>query len=128
MACITKTRRIRRICAGSLDKLIEIKARKIKAPNADTVDYGLEFSDLQKVWAMLETVPNVAIFDGTNTERTVSHLWYIRYIPGITFENWLKFKEQYFDIVTVENFEERDEFYLLRCNVRGDATKPANFS
>lgn len=126
--CITKKRKATRVCIGSLNQQIELYSRAITAPNANTTHYTETFTTVKTVWAMIETLPNVTIFDSSNVERTISHDFYIRFRANINAQNWIKYKGNYYDIVHVENYQERNQFLLLRSNVRGDATKPANFA
>lgn len=116
------------MCVGDMRDKIEIETRSIVAPVSGSVDFTESFVTTKTVWAMVETKSGVEIFDGTNIIGIASHFFYIRYIADITFQNWVKFKSQYFDILDVQNLEERDEFYLIRCSLRGDETKSINFS
>jgi head-tail adaptor len=109
------------------DRVI-IQTRAITVPSANSVDLTETFSGDQTVWALVETKTGTQIFDGTNIVGVATHDIYIRFIAGVTFQKWLKFKSIYYDILDVQNLEERDEFYLLRCSLRGDDTDAINFS
>jgi hypothetical protein len=75
---------------------------------------------------MVETPKGLQIFDGTNTIRDITHNFYIRFIPGVTFEKWILYKNNYYDIISVEDLEIEDKFYLLMCNLRGNQSLPVN--
>lgn len=127
MAICKKLRRtLTKVCTGSLNKRIQIQTRHIKPPIGDSVDYTEEFTNIITVWAMLETVTGITIFDDTNVEQIVTHDFYIRYIPNVTFEKWILFDEQYYDIIRVENFQENNLYCLIRTNVRGRKEIPVN--
>lgn len=131
MAICKKIRRTNEvICSGSLNRLITIQVRDLKAPIGDSVDYGEEFTTLKNVWAMIETVANETFFDNTNTERIITHNFYIRYISDveITSENWIKYNSQYYDIVDVKNIDYNDRFMQLRANKRGQDSLPVNWA
>ena len=126
--CVQIRRKHRKVCVGDMRDKIIIETRSIIAPVSGSVDFTESFTDTKTVFAMVETKTGVEIFDGTNLLGIATHLFYIRFIANITFQNWITFKNQKFDILDVQNLEERDEFYLLRCSLRGDETKPVNFS
>ena len=117
----------RKICAGSLRKLIKVQTRDITSP-ADCVDFDETFADLESVFAMVETRTGETIFDDTNTEQVVTHRIYIRFLPTVTAETWLEIDGDKYDILNVENLDHRNEYLLLRCNKRGTNTKKVNFA
>lgn len=131
MAICKKIRRTNEIiCSGSLNRLITIQVRELKPPTGDSVDYGEEFTTERNVWAMVEIVANETFFDHTNTERIITHNFYIRYISDveITSENWIKYNNQYYDIVDVKNMGYNDRFMQLRTNIRGQDNLPVNWA
>jgi len=114
----------RKVCIGDMRWLIDIFNPVIIPPfQSDSVDYTVEKIPEATVWAAVKTLPNVAIFDAMNTEQTVSHEFYIRYRPGITPEKRIRYPAttgEYYSIVQVENFENRSEFLLIKCNIKGE--------
>ncbi len=126
--CVAKQRKTTRVCIGSMNQRIVIKTRQL-TPNSDNdVDYDETFTSLKTVWSMVETVSGKTIFDQSNEERDVTHNFYIRYIAGVTFQEWIQYKDQYFDVLNVENFGEQDSFQKLTVAIRGSDVKPVNFS
>ena len=124
-------RKKRRLCIGSMDEQITLEVRSIQSPwvssvDADGVDLGESFTNQRLVWAAVNTTRGWQTFDGTNIANAVTHLFYIRYIPNVTFEDWILYKGERYDIVDVENLDERNEFYVLRANKRGDDTIEVN--
>jgi SPP1 family predicted phage head-tail adaptor len=126
--CVKIRRPKREVCIGDLRDKVVIQTRAITAPIANSVDLGETFSGDQTVWAMIKTKNGVQVFDGTNIVGVATHEIYIRFITGVTFQSWLTFKSKKYDILDVQNLEERDEFYLLRCSLRGTEADPINFS
>ncbi len=125
----------RRVCVADLDRLITIENRSITPPSAGSVDYTETFttkdepeSPSGEVWAKLETRNGESVFDATNVERTVTHKFTIRFIEGITAETWILYNGKRFDILDTENLDERNEFIVLPCNVRGVSTNSVNAS
>lgn len=121
-------RQIKRVCSGSLNKKIKLKIRAITAPSGDSVDFGETFTDFITTWAMVQTKNGIVVFDDTNTAQKLSHEFYIRYIPNITFEKWLEYDGKNYNILNVENLNEENRFYLLQCNERGSTGANANLS
>lgn len=118
-----------KICTGDLSKRITLYVRSITDPQGGSVDFGENFTTPTNVWAMIETLSKgVEIFDGSNVIDVATHLFYIRYIPGITFEMYLDYNGRRFRIIDVQNIDEKDETIILRCTERGDNTKPVNWS
>jgi head-tail adaptor len=59
-------------------------------------------------------------------EQDVTHVFGIRWFDGLTADYWVEYKSENYDILDVENIDERGEFALLYCNVRGDKDEPVN--
>lgn len=124
--CVYKSKIKKKFCVGSLDKKIEIKVRSLNAPDTGSFDYDLDFSDVKTVWANVTTVNGVTVFDSANVERKVSHVFIIRYYSGLTFTDWIKYSNKYYDVITVENIDEENSYLKIMANLRGDYTIPAN--
>lgn len=121
--------RNRKVCIGDLRDKIVIQTRSITPPSANGSDMTETFATSNTVWAAIETRNGVEIFDGTNVLQGVAtHYIYIRYIAGLTEESWILYKSKYYDIIDVQNLEERDEFMLLRCCERGSSSNVASYA
>ena len=119
--------RYRQICVGSMDRLITLKNRVITKPSHNSVDYTETFANIAEVWAQALTVSRGEVFfDGVNILGRESHIWGIYYRDDVTSETWLELDGANYDILSVENLEERDEFLLLHCMKKGDKTLAAN--
>lgn len=132
--CVNIRGKRRAICIGDLDRLITLKNRAITPPT-DGVDYTELFSDKPvensplspgDVWSMIETVNGATVFDATNTERVYSHKFYIRWIPEVTAETWILFDGELYDIISVEDLDQRKEWLLLRATIRGISSNSNN--
>lgn len=114
----------RKGCIGDMRWRIDLFTATIKSPPIDTgVDYSIVKTPFATVWASVKTLENVSIFDSMNTEQTISHEFVIRFLPGLTQEKYLRYPAgigQYYNIVYVEDFENRHEFMLLKCNIKGN--------
>lgn len=109
----------RRLCIGDLNRRIELKNRDITAPIFNTVDFIETFTPNKCVWGGVETVSGKTHFDGVATDITITHNWYISFDETVTAETWIVYACRRFDILKVENFEERNEFMKLICVDRG---------
>ena len=124
--CTRIKKKKRQVCVGDMRDEITIQSRSITPPAADGVDFGETFSGDQVVWATINTVSGETVFDGTNTERDVTHRIYIRFLSGVTAEAWVLFNSERYDILTVEDLDKRGTFMLLRCTNRGTTANAAN--
>ena len=113
-----------RPCIGAMNKKIIIQIRNIRPPNI--VDFNENFIIQKEVWALVTTVNGVTIFDSSNIERVVSHIFEIRYISNVTFENFVNYENNEYIILNVENFNNNNETYILRCAIRGDDSLAVN--
>lgn len=126
--CKVIRRKRRRICIGDMDTKVSLQTRSLQPPEAGSFDFDETFTTVDDVWALVETVRGETVFDGSNTEQDITHHFYVRYIPNITFENWVQVDGIRYDIIDVENLDNRNEFYLIRCNLRGSNTVEVNKS
>ena len=117
----------RGICAGDMDRRIKIKSQEIAVPTT-TVDFGENFQDTKTVWAGVKSTKGRDTFYVTNLDAEVSHVFYFRYYPGLTSESWIEYKAENYEILLLENLDERDEFYVAYCNVRGNKDEEPNFA
>lgn len=124
--CVNAKRRKKQVCTGDLDTLITLQSRNITPPTSG-VDATETFADTNAdIWSMMETGKGSVFFDDTNIERTITHEFSIVYIAGLTAESWVLFESRYFDILMIEDYDERHEYQLLRCNERGTTSNQAN--
>ncbi len=116
----------RKVCIGDMNKLIDIQVRTLEPPST-AFDYDINLTTIDQVFAMIHTasgaISGEAFFDGSNVERFVTHMIYIRFRTDVTAETWIKFNDEFYDILNVENLDENNEFLLLKCNVRGSVNK-----
>ena len=126
--CVRIRGKKRKLCINDLDRVITLQNRNIIPP----LDFGgceasEEFSDDNDVEAMLVTrASGYTVFDGTNTEVDISHQFYMRYDDSVSTETWILFESKRYDIITMEDLDERHEWLRLNCNVRGTTEKAVN--
>lgn len=86
------------------------------------------FNPIADVWGRIKTVNGVTAFDSVNVEQIITHKITIYHDPAVTAETWIDYNALRYDIVRVENIDERDEFMVLFCTVRGDTVKRATWT
>ena len=109
-----------------MDEQIILQDRAITPPLSG-VDATEQFTDTNPdIWAKIETVSGETFFDDTGEAREVTHRFTIEFIDGITAETWISFNSDRFDILDVEDYEERHEYMRLRASNRGIGANAAN--
>ncbi len=124
--CKNIRKKHRKICAGDLVDFGTISSRDIKAPTSGDVDFSEEFIvKEQDAFMLIETKRGESLFDEVGVEQDVTHHVYVRYMVGLTFQDWIDVEDQRYDIIDVEDLDNRHEFQLCRCTNRGLNTKEA---
>lgn len=116
----------RNVCIGDMRDRVTIELRSLTPPIEGSTDFTETFSTKQEMWAAINSVSGETVFDGTNTERVVTHHVYIRFLAGVTAEDWVLFNDERLDVLTVENLDNRNDFMLLKCTNRGTTANAAN--
>jgi SPP1 family predicted phage head-tail adaptor len=73
------------------------------------------WSDFMTVWASIKPVSGREFFAAEAVNSEVSHKILIRYRPGVTASMRVKYKDRYFAVSAVLDFEERHEVLQLMC-------------
>ena len=127
--CVKLQRTKTQVCTGNLDKLIEIYQRDIEPPLNSFIadpDYTETFTLLYTVWSMIQTPKGKVIFDDVGTEKRITNVFYTRYLPDITSQNWIVYNGRRYDIERVKNLEENNLYLEIATIIRGDDTKAAS--
>jgi head-tail adaptor len=124
---------LRRPILGDARHLILIRTRNITATTPTDIDFDESFTTTNSVYAYIETKDGDKVFDGTNLDSRIDIIFRIRFIhgmipytSGLTEEKWIEYREDRYDIITVESYDERQQWMQLKCNLRGDKTKEVN--
>ncbi len=125
---LVRTRK-RKLCAGDLNHFIFLKDRQLGEPGFDpdtglldvdfVENFGVDKND--GIWAGVKTVTGKVIFDGTGTDQiTITHEFLIYFDAAVTTEVWIQDTDgKLFDIIRVEDFDERKQYMRLLCVERG---------
>lgn len=76
--------------------------------------------------AIVSTPAGVTVFDDTNIETAVSHIFKIAYRADATAETWILFNAKRYRIVSVINCCEADEVLHLMATERGPTAQNVN--
>ncbi len=120
------TRKHRNVSIGDLDRRINLHSRVMQEPVFNGTDFSEKFDPTDETWALIRTVSGKAFFSGSNIDVSVSHEVYIRYDSSVSAETWIEYESRLFDIVAVEDLEERHEFMRLLCTERGNKSLGAS--
>lgn len=126
--CINIQRKHRKLCVGDLNDEIQVLDRAMVAPTFDTPDFDISFSEIEGIFASVNTVAGRTMFDGTNTEVDVTHEFGVYFDTRFTAEDFVLFDGRYFRILKVEDYEERKEWNWLVCSERGTTVNQSNWS
>lgn len=124
--CIQIQKPLKKVCTGDMRDRLTIQVRAITPPGDGGVDFTETFNQDKVVWALCQTKQGVEIFDGTGLKDVATHYFYIRYISILTKEGYVIFNGNYYTILDVQNLDERSEYQLLRCCLRGTTGNPVN--
>ena len=127
--CVKLKRTKTEVCIGNMRYRIDIFIRTLTSPLNPTgpiVDYTETFTLVDNVWAMIETPKGKVIFDSVGVEKRITDVFYIRFLPSITSQNWVEFNGNRYDIERVRNLEENSLFLQLDCIIRGAIDKEAS--
>lgn len=126
--CKTVPREHRKLCAGDLDKDVQVLERDIVPPDAGEVDYDIDLNTATApiVYASVKTPRGRAIFDGTGIQVDVTHTFGVRYDETYTAEMFVLMEGRFFRILDVNDLDERHEWMVLSCAERGTEDNPAN--
>jgi len=123
----TVHRPLKQYTGGDMDKRIVIHTRVLTSPKHGSGSVTEKYDEGLPVWAGVFSLPaGKKIFDDIDLGKQPTHLFSIRYRPGITAEKVVRFRGNAFEIVRIINPEERDEWLLLYSKLWGDEDKEAN--
>lgn len=127
-------RPLKQVAVGDMRDRILIRQRDIGGPDFDSPAKLKEgYKTIAAVWCKVKTnISGKQVFDGVNETTgggvilSSTHVFTIRYREGITSENVVDYKGEYYEIVRVVNPEERNMYLELNCKLLGDKTLEAN--
>ena len=119
VSCVSINGRKRKICAGDLRLKIGLFNREITGNVSKTTAYNASFVGGITASAMLLTRSGAQIINGVSVTTKPTHDFYIRYKADIESTKWVIYNEVIYDVIEVENLEERNEFLKISCIKKG---------
>lgn len=117
-------RRLYKYSIGDMDKRITFYDRKI-LPTDISYEESL-VNDVTK-WAAVESVNPGHLFSDVNLDgKEISHKFIIRYDTNVNAEKIIKYDENIYKIVYIDDPELRKEFMVLYVHLDGGEDKEAN--
>ena len=121
-----KRARLRKLAIGDMRTPVVVHSTRITAPSAG-VDFGRNIQPaISDYYCKVTTLRGVTIFDSSNVEQVVTHEFAGRYDERITENMFIEHEGQYYRVVTVEDYEDRHEYSVLLCTLRGPLTDKVN--
>lgn len=98
---------------------IFIHERNISSPYFGSVDFDEGFTGFD-TWAAIRTTGGQVLFDGVGQGIEVTHEVFVRYREEYSSQNYIQVADgRRFRIVSVEDYDERHEYMLMKCTDRG---------
>lgn len=123
-------RRLKKYSIGDLRDRIKLHVRSIGTPAVDSASFSEEYDTGVDLWSSIVTLDlqgaGLSVFDGVNTNERPTHKFKIRYRAGVTKENVISWRGQYYKIMSIRNPEERNEYLELFSTLKGDSSLEAN--
>lgn len=104
---------------GNMQDRIILHVRTLTPPIFNGVDFTEDFKG-EEIWAQVNTAGGKMFFKGIGSDISLTHEIVIRYKSTVTSETWVELKNRNLKIVDVENWNEENNFMILRCVDKGD--------
>lgn len=118
-----------KVAIGSLKHRIVVSTRTLTPALGGALDATENLSNEKNVWAGIKTNGKGSdIFAGSELVGTATHTFYVRYISSLTAENWVTYKGEIYDVLSVEEINENGRFQALRCSLKGIENNKVNRS
>lgn len=122
-----KRRPLTEISCGDLNVKIELFNRAIRPSSYRQYDASERYTSVNKVWAKIETLNmGRSQFNEVNVKDQPTHSMTIRYRSDVNTEMRVEYGQKYFEIVEIVDPEERHEYLILKCKLKGSISKEAN--
>lgn len=119
----------RQVYSGDLRFPIQILTRSLNSGilTNNNIYAASQFIVLYDTFAAIITSnQGQQLFDGVNsTTKTSPYIFLIRYLEGITIQNFIQYDDTYYRIVSVVNMDQRNRFLQLNAEFRGDSSQEA---
>ena len=98
---------------GRMNKRISIYGYDDKMNELRQSKKGLK--KLKTVWASFNPVRGREYYDAQKLREEITYKCYIRYLPGITADMYIKYKDKDYNITSVINVNNEDKMLEIYC-------------
>ena len=120
------TKPLRKIALGDMNTPVKLLIGRLGAP-FHSINIDRENVVVLDPWfCKVETVSGLTLFGQSNVEEIITHRFTGRFLEGVTTDNMIEYQNAIHRIVTIENFEQRDQYLVLNCTARGPASVEVN--
>ncbi len=105
-------------CLGDLRARAILHVRSMRVPDFESVDFDEDFAGIE-VWASIKSTVGKVQFTDVGIDTAITHKFVIRYRDDVSAETYVEFERRRFNVVSVEDLEERHEFLSLNCREHG---------
>ena len=121
MACKKTKNEKKRYCLGDFRHSIRILNGKTFAT---TGDYDVENNTILSTRAIVKTTSGSVFHNGVVIQTDTTHKFTIRFTQTQISKNYMiLFKEEYYNIESIENENEDSLYLIIRASKRGDSKK-----
>jgi SPP1 family predicted phage head-tail adaptor len=123
-------RRLHKESIGDMRDRVRIEKRTTQPPEYNSPEFTESYTLVDEVWAKVSTIGytiGVKDYNEINIEERPTHKISIRYHAGINSEDHvIRFNSDLYDIKSVTNPEERNEYLVFHCRRLGLGSVGAN--
>lgn len=119
----------RKVCTRDLRHRVTVYKRDLAEPAFGSTDFDETFTQLDEVWAAIQTTNGKTLFNGTMIEESLTHVLWINHRTDVNSENWIELGDgRRLRILDFEDVDEQHDWLLLACQERGPKDKKANLA
>ena len=121
-----KKKPLRKLAIGDMNTPVKLLLSTLGAP-FDSIHIKRENDVVIDPWfCSVQTISGLTLFGQSNVEEVITHRLSGRYVEGITIDHMVNHAGTLHRIVTMENYEDRNEYLVLNCTSRGPEDVPVN--
>lgn len=120
--CTTRYSKKTHVCIGDLSKRVSIVQRSVDTGIYNSSEPSVSFDTIATVWASIDTIKGQDNLDGTNIDNKPTHIIRMRYLD-IDSTFWVKYNNEYYKTLFVENIGEDNNYIELTSVKTGDISK-----
>jgi len=112
------------LCPSDLNREIQVLKRESRATSFGSSSVDISFSLIGKFMCAVETINGVTRMYRKNKEDTSTHLFFFQYSSRLrrleSHITFIKMRDEYYRIESVENLNEQDRVIIIEATLRGN--------